>query len=91
MSTRKVIFASAVALALLSFVLAVVQLFPWHPEPVPQGAAFSTRFQPQPEVLAGIGSSRALSAVELGHPKPTQPARAQAPTRGSVRSARVTG
>lgn len=82
MNTRKVIFASAVALALLSFVLAVVQLSASHPEPVPQGAAFSTRFQPRLEGLAGIGSTRDLSAVELGHPKPTQPARAQAPTEG---------
>lgn len=82
MNTRKIIVASAVALALLTFVLAVVQLSASGPEPVPRGGAFSTRFQPQLEILAGIGSTRDLTPVQLGDPKSAQPARAQAPFEG---------
>ena len=82
MNTRKIIAASAAVLALLTLVLAVVRLSTLHPEPVPQGSAFSARFQPQLEVLSGIGSTRDLTPVQLGQPKPTQPARVQAPTEG---------
>jgi len=83
MNTRKFLAASAVALALLSLVLAIVHLLPLHREPVPQDAAFSARFQPQPEVLAGIGSTRNLTPVQLDPPKPAQPAtRTEVPTEG---------
>lgn len=82
MNTRKSIVAGAFVLALLTLVLAVVQLFPSHPEPVPPGGAFSARFQPHPEVLAGIGSTRDLTPVPLDPPKPAQPARALRPTEG---------
>lgn len=84
MSTRKIIVASAVALALLTFVFAVVQLSPSHPEPVSRGGACSARCQPQLEVLAGIGSTRDLTPVELGALEPTQPARAPSRTQAST-------
>jgi len=84
MNTRKIIAASAVALALLTFAFAVVQLSPSHPEPVSGGGTFSARFQPQLDVLAGIGSTRDLTPVEMGDLKPAQPARAPSRTQAST-------
>lgn len=80
MNTRKIIVASAAALALVTLVVAIVQPAPPESRPAPPAGGFSTRLQPQLPVNAGTGSTRNLTPVPLGGPEDPPPAPAPSRT-----------
>ncbi|MEJ8859961.1 hypothetical protein WKW79_35810 [Variovorax robiniae] len=72
--TKPKLFLGVTALAVLAAVVTILAVFvPRPPRGTSSESAFATRFQPIAPVIAGIGSTRALTPVplEVQRPVPT--------------------
>jgi len=87
---KPMLFLGATALAVLATVVTILAVLAVHAPSGPSLApAFATRFQPVAPVIAGIGSTRALTPVPLDVQRPAPANDRKPPTNGGAHHERA--